>query len=95
MKLESGKTLKSRILLAGAWTVGVYGAEAAIRLLTSLVLTRLLFPEAFGVMAIVNTIPAVLAMLSDTGIGSSIVRRKHGVCSRIALRDSRHSSVWN
>ena len=76
MTLESGKTLKSRILLAGAWTVGAYGAEAAIRLLTSLIMTRLLFPEAFGLMAIVSTIPAALAMLSDTGIRSSIVRHR-------------------
>ena len=67
--------LKSRILHAGFWTLGAYGAEAIIRLATSLILAKLLFPEAFGVMAIVNTIPAALIMLSDIGIRSSIIRR--------------------
>lgn len=67
--------LKARILHAGFWTLGAYGAEAVIRLATSLILAKLLFPEAFGMMAIVNTIPAALIMLSDIGIRSSIIRR--------------------
>jgi O-antigen/teichoic acid export membrane protein len=42
------------------------------------VLWRLLFPEAFGIMAIVNVFLSGLQMFSDVGIGPSIVQSKRG-----------------
>ena len=47
----------------------------AVRLGANLIMTRLLFPEAFGLMLIVNLVFAGLNMLSDIGIrGAMIVR---------------------
>ena len=48
------------------------------RLLNNLILWRLLYPEAFGVMAIVNVCLVGLAMFSDIGIGPSIIQHERG-----------------
>lgn len=71
-------TLKERVLRAGSWTMLAYGGTLLLRLGSSLVLTRLLAPEAFGLMAIVTTITVVISLLSDVGIRQSIVHSKHG-----------------
>lgn len=49
-----------------------------LRLGGNLILTRLLFPEAFGLMAIVQSVAVGLIMLSDIGIATSIIHNKRG-----------------
>lgn len=49
-----------------------------LRLASNLVLTRLLVPEHFGLMAMVNIFVAGINMFSDLGIRPSIVQNKHG-----------------
>jgi O-antigen/teichoic acid export membrane protein len=49
-----------------------------LRLGSSLLLTRLLMPEAFGLMAAVNTLYFGLLMFSDLGIWQSVVRSPRG-----------------
>jgi O-antigen/teichoic acid export membrane protein len=61
-----------------AWTLAGYGASQALRLVSNLVLWRLLYPEAFGMMALVNVFMQGLAMFSDVGIGPSIVQHRRG-----------------
>ena len=70
--------LRRRVLHAGAWTFAGYGLSVAIRFGTSLVLTRLLVPEMFGVMAIATIVMIGLAMFSDLGLGQSVVRSERG-----------------
>jgi O-antigen/teichoic acid export membrane protein len=72
------KPLKERMLRAGSWTVFAYGCTLVLRLGSTLILTRLLAPEAFGLIAIVSTIGTVITLLSDIGIRQSIVHSKHG-----------------
>jgi O-antigen/teichoic acid export membrane protein len=55
-----------------------YGANQFLRLGGNLVLTRLLFPEAFGLMAIVQTVLSGIGMLSDVGIEQSIIQNSRG-----------------
>jgi len=55
-----------------------YGGIQLIRLLRSLILTRLLFPEAFGVMALVWTLMFALEMFSDLGLPAFVIRDKRG-----------------
>jgi O-antigen/teichoic acid export membrane protein len=55
-----------------------HGTSLVIRLGSNLILTRLLFPEAFGLMAIVNAFLAGLAMFSDLGLAPSIVQSPRG-----------------
>ncbi|HMN92006.1 MAG TPA: oligosaccharide flippase family protein [Hydrogenophaga sp.] len=56
------------------WTVLGFGVSQAVRLGSSLILTRLLFPEAFGLMALVTVFVVGLELLSDAGIKQFIIR---------------------
>ena len=47
---------KKRAINSGIWVTAGYGLQQVLRLASNLILTRLLFPEAFGLMAIVQTI---------------------------------------
>jgi len=73
-----GEGLKARAVRGSMWTVGGHGASQVLRLGSNLVLTRLLFPEAFGLMALVQVFMQGLAMFSDVGIGPSIIQNKRG-----------------
>jgi len=61
---------------ASLWVSVGHVFSQILRLGSNLILTRLLVPEVFGLMAIVNIILMGLAMLSDVGIGQSIIRHK-------------------
>jgi O-antigen/teichoic acid export membrane protein len=71
-------SLRARILSAGAWMLGAHGAEMAIRFVFSLIVTRILFPEAFGLMAFVGAILLGLNLVSDLGIHFIIIRDEEG-----------------
>ena len=72
------ETLKQLAIKGSLWTLGSYGASQAIRLGSNLILTRLLFPEVFGLMALVSVFTQGLNMVSDVGIGPSIIQNKKG-----------------
>jgi O-antigen/teichoic acid export membrane protein len=74
---QRGKT-SGRAARAGIWSMGELGASYALRLGSNLVMTRILMPEAFGLMAMVTTVHFALALLSDLGIGQSIIRSPRG-----------------
>lgn len=71
-------SLFSRVLRGSALTAGSYAITQALRLASNLVLTRLLFPEAFGLMALVSVFLIGLSMFSDVGIGPAISQSRHG-----------------
>lgn len=71
-------SLKQRVLHSGSWTLVGYGVNQALRLGGNLILTRLLFPEAFGMMAIVAMASFGVTMFVDMGIAQSIVQNKRG-----------------
>ncbi|MDQ7069895.1 MAG: oligosaccharide flippase family protein [Rhodobacterales bacterium] len=73
-----GDGLRARILRSSGLTVVGYGTSQVLRLASNLVLTRILFPEAFGVMALVSVFMMGLNMFSDLGIGPSIQQNKRG-----------------
>lgn len=70
--------LFARAMRGSAFTAGSYAFMQVVRLATNLVLTRLLFPEAFGVMALVSVVLVGLAMFSDVGIGPAISQHPRG-----------------
>lgn len=72
------KSLKSRAIRAGFWTIFGHGSGQFIRLATNLVMTRLLVPEMFGVMTIVTVIMIGLVMFSDLGLRQNIIQSKRG-----------------
>jgi len=71
-------SLKQRAIAGTIATLAGFGASQVIRLGSNLVLSRLLFPKAFGLMAIVQLFMQGLAMFSDIGITPAIVQHKDG-----------------
>ncbi len=62
----------------GAVALGGFGAAQGLRLASNLIMTRLLAPDAFGLMALVLSIEILIGMLSDLGLDASIMRSKKG-----------------
>jgi O-antigen/teichoic acid export membrane protein len=67
-------SLKLRTFRAAGWTVGGHAATQLLRFGSNLILTRLLFPEVFGLMAIIQAVMMGVALLSDIGVTQSIIR---------------------
>jgi O-antigen/teichoic acid export membrane protein len=70
--------LRQRVLRAGGWTVAGFGLSQAIRFGANLLMTRLLVPEMFGVMAIATMVMYGLALFSDVGLRQSVVQSRRG-----------------
>ncbi|WP_230206795.1 oligosaccharide flippase family protein [Novosphingobium sp. Gsoil 351] len=60
------------------WVVVPFGVQQVIRLGTQIALARMLAPEMFGLMLLVNTLRTGAELLSDIGIGQSVVRSPNG-----------------
>jgi O-antigen/teichoic acid export membrane protein len=71
-------SLKRRVLDAGLWSITGFALNYAIRLGSSLLMTRLLIPQMFGVMAIAMMVMAGLAMFSDLGLQQNIIQSRRG-----------------
>lgn len=67
-------TLKRQATRSALWVAFGYGGAQIIRLIGNLVLTRLLFAEAFGLMALIASVVQGLELFSDIGIGPSIIQ---------------------
>jgi O-antigen/teichoic acid export membrane protein len=72
------RTLESKAIRATFWTVMDYGCSMALRVVNSVVLTRLLMPEYFGLMTLVTTLIVGISLLSDIGLGPSIIQSPRG-----------------
>jgi O-antigen/teichoic acid export membrane protein len=77
-RLFSGDALRARAFRSTALTMLKFGGENILRLGSNLILTRLLFPEAFGLMALVTVFLTGLKMFSDFGLNASIIRSARG-----------------
>ena len=71
------QSLRERVLKSGSWILVGYGASQVLRFGGNLLLTRLLFPEAFGIMAIVQAVLVGVSMVTDLGISQGIVLHAH------------------
>jgi O-antigen/teichoic acid export membrane protein len=72
------KALESTAVRATFWTVMDYGCSMALRVVNSMVLTRLLMPEAFGLMTLVTTLIVGISLISDIGLGPSVIQNSRG-----------------
>lgn len=70
--------MKARAIRGTALSIVGFGGLQLIRLISNLILTRLLFPEAFGLMALVFVFISAIEMFSDIGIHTAIVQSKRG-----------------
>jgi O-antigen/teichoic acid export membrane protein len=72
------KALEKTALRASVWSVLEYGSGTLLRVVSSLVLTRLLAPAYFGEMTLVSTLIVGINLLSDIGLGPSVIQSKRG-----------------
>lgn len=70
--------LKKLVVQGAVWTIAGYGLSQGLRFAANLILTHLLFPEFFGLMALANIFVTGLSLFSDIGIGISIIQNKDG-----------------
>jgi O-antigen/teichoic acid export membrane protein len=74
----SSRNLKQKVLHSAKWTLLGHGASQVLRFGSNLILTRLLAPDMFGVMALGYMVFTGLAMLSDLGLNDVITRSQRG-----------------
>jgi O-antigen/teichoic acid export membrane protein len=77
-----------RLVSGAVWTIGGFGLGQAVRFTTNIAIARLLSPDLFGVMLIVNTIRTGTELVSDVGINQNIVYSSN------ALKPTFYNTAW-
>lgn len=77
-KSASNFFVRSTAVRGVLWTVATFGSLQVLRFGSNLILTRLLIPEFFGLMALVNSLRMGLDLFSDVGIGQNIIQSPRG-----------------
>jgi O-antigen/teichoic acid export membrane protein len=72
------ENLKKLAVRGSIYELAGFGASQVVRLFSNLILSRLLFPEAFGLAALIAIFNTGLVMLSDVGIEQSVVQNDRG-----------------
>lgn len=76
--IPATSSLKKKALNASVWSILEYGFGMCLRVVSSLVLTRLLLPAYFGEMTLLTTMIVGINLLSDIGLAPSVVQSPHG-----------------
>jgi O-antigen/teichoic acid export membrane protein len=71
-------SLRGRALGGAFWSMVGFGGGQVIRLASNLILTRLLFAEAFGLNALCSVLIQGLQLFSDIGLGPSVIQNRRG-----------------
>lgn len=77
-RFASPGSLRHRVLKAGLWSAAGFGIGLIVRFGSNLLMTRLLLPDMFGIMAMATTVMIGLAMFSDVGLRQSVVQSARG-----------------
>jgi O-antigen/teichoic acid export membrane protein len=78
MSAEPQGSLKSRIFKAGGWNILQLFLVNVMRVGSNLIMTRLLVPEAFGLMSFVMVVVTAFTLMSDIGLQRSVIRDPDG-----------------
>lgn len=73
---DKSTSLRSRVLHAGSWTLGGHALGQVLRLAANLLMTRLLVPEMFGVMAVATIFLVGLTLFSDLGLKQVVIQSR-------------------
>ncbi|MCU0543651.1 MAG: oligosaccharide flippase family protein [Oscillatoriaceae cyanobacterium Prado104] len=77
--MSSEKSAEKKLAIKGAaWTIVSYGSSQIIRFASNLILTRLLFPELFGLVGLAHVFIVCIHLFSDIGLGPNIIQNKRG-----------------
>lgn len=96
---DASDSLRSRVVKASSWSLLFYAFDLILRFGSSIIFTHLLFPEAYGLMAIAGIIPTILIMWSDVGLRASIIRHPEGnnaeyLSTAWAIQALRGLGIW-
>ena len=72
------ESLWVRAFRAGAWIVVAHGGGQLVRLASNLIMTRLLAPDLFGIIAVASAIQIITALLSDIGLSQAVIQSPRG-----------------
>lgn len=72
------RKLEKQAVKGTVYIVGYYGISLALRLVGSVVLTRLLSPEYFGLLTLLTTVLVGLYLFSHIGLGDSVIQSPRG-----------------
>lgn len=72
------QSLSKRTISAALWSLFSRGGSQVLKLVSNLILTRLLYPEAFGIMGAAVGIMIMVQLFSDTGTRLSIIQNPRG-----------------
>ncbi|MDV3000701.1 MAG: hypothetical protein N5P05_002307 [Chroococcopsis gigantea SAG 12.99] len=70
--------LKKLAIRGATWTLLGYGISQLLRLVSNIILTRLLNPHLFGLVSLVSTFLVALATFSDIGLAPNVIQNPRG-----------------
>jgi len=76
--VRTGNCLKARAARGSLWLGLAGGGEHGLRLIRNMILTRILAPEAFGLMAIILAINTAFESFTEIGIKQAIIQNPKG-----------------
>ena len=72
------RKLEKQAVKGTVYIVAFYGMSVALRMVNSVVLTRLFTPEYFGLMTLLTTVLVGLNLFSHIGLGDSVIQSPGG-----------------
>ncbi len=75
---QTSSPLRGRAVRASLWAISGLVASRGLRLANNVIMARLLFPEAFGLMALVNIFVQGVQLLTDIGIAPAVIQNRRG-----------------
>ena len=75
---KNNHSLRNLVFTSSTWAIGGYALAQVLRLISNVIMAKLLFPEAFGLMTLVAVFMQGISMFSDIGIVPSIIQNKRG-----------------
>jgi O-antigen/teichoic acid export membrane protein len=76
--LLTSDSVKGKVARGGAWLTAGSVTEQAFRFGRSMILARLLAPEAFGTMAVIISATSVIHSITDIGVSTALIQHPHG-----------------
>ncbi|WP_413365657.1 lipopolysaccharide biosynthesis protein [Lysinibacillus sp. 3P01SB] len=73
----NGEITRTAIIHSLFWKLLERGGSQVIQLLVMIILTRLLMPEDYGLIAIVAVFTSIAALLADSGFCEALIQKKH------------------
>jgi O-antigen/teichoic acid export membrane protein len=70
--------MRRMVATSSFWALFGYGSSLALRFVSNIILWRILAPEDFGVMNLVNPVLLSLQMFSDLGISQNVIQSPRG-----------------